>query len=90
MNPDPAAETLGKIRLEIDARVLERLLDNNQIHGEEFRCLDDRSKHCVWWLILMTCSKITNRNFVCNRRCNECGAAVELKETVRQPLHNAG
>ena len=64
-----------RIRLEIDALVLERLLRNNQIHGEEFRCLDGDSKRCVWRLILSGCNRITGSEFTCDRRCDKCGVA---------------
>ena len=75
---------VGKIRLEIDASVLERLLRNSQIYGEEIRCLDNQSKRCVWRMILTACSRITNHDLDCDGNCNQCGAALYLP--LKNPL----
>ncbi len=48
----------GRVRLEISADRLRRLLQTGAVCVEDFRCLDCESKHCVWRLCLTNC---TNR-----------------------------
>ena len=45
------------IRVEIAEQVLARLLSTGQVCAADFRCLDCKSKQCLWRLCLQSCAK---------------------------------
>jgi len=44
------------IRVEITEETLLRLLNGGQVCAADFRCLDCKSKQCLWRLCLRSCS----------------------------------
>lgn len=44
-----------RLRVEIDAATLLRLLQRQLLCAAELRCLDCESKHCLWRLCLTAC-----------------------------------
>ncbi len=85
----PAASVVGKaeaavsntaavnarLRLEVSAQTLLRLLVGGQVCAADFRCLDCESKQCVWRILLMSCEKTLHAAAGCNGSCNQCGGA---------------
>jgi hypothetical protein len=45
-----------RLRVEIAEETLARLLANGQVCAADLRCLDCRSKKCLWLLCLKSCS----------------------------------
>lgn len=45
----------ARLRVEIDAETLLRLLQRQLLCAAELRCLDCESKHCLWRLCLSAC-----------------------------------
>ncbi|MCB1757617.1 MAG: hypothetical protein KDJ38_19005 [Gammaproteobacteria bacterium] len=62
-------EIHGRIRLEMQADVLLRLLENGALCVSDFRCLGADSKQCVWNLCLKSCGKALREN---NENCRDC------------------
>ena len=50
------ATTNSRIRLELNANTLAKLMENGYIHAADFRCLDSDSKQCVQKLCLINCA----------------------------------
>ena len=44
------------VRVEISTATVSRLLVEGQVCAAEFRCLDCRSKQCLWRLCLQSCA----------------------------------
>ncbi len=61
------------VRLELEAGILQRLLDKGELCVSEFRCLDCNSKRCVWKLCLMNCGKHVKADSSQCRHCEHCG-----------------
>ncbi len=61
------------VRLELEAGILQRLLDKGELCVSEFRCLDCNSKRCVWKLCLMNCGKHMQADSSQCRHCELCG-----------------
>ncbi len=47
----------NRVRLELSAESMERLLATGMLRAAEFRCLDLRSKSTVWYLLLRSLSR---------------------------------
>jgi hypothetical protein len=45
-----------RIRVEVDTETLNRLLAAGQVCAADFRCLDCKSKQCIWRLCLLNCT----------------------------------
>ena len=45
-----------KMRVEVTEETLSRLLSSGQVCAAEFRCLDCKSKECLWNLCLKSCT----------------------------------
>lgn len=63
----------GGLRLELSAETLLRLLERGELCAAELHCLDCDSKHCLWRLLLMSCSKTMNTARGCDGCCEKCG-----------------
>ncbi len=48
MNDKPGYRDQGGVRIEISRRVLAHMLDRKVISISDIRCLDTKSKQCVW------------------------------------------
>jgi len=48
----------GSIRLEISANKLRHLLNMGVLCAADFRCLDCKSKQCVWQICLADCVRL--------------------------------
>ncbi len=55
--PLPQQHPAGRVRLEIDAEQLARLLASRQLCAADFRCLDGESRRCVRALCQKNCSR---------------------------------
>jgi hypothetical protein len=44
------------VRVQVDAKTLNRLLAAGQVCAADFRCLDCKSKQCIWRLCLLNCA----------------------------------
>ncbi|MGD9367845.1 MAG: hypothetical protein PVH87_19245 [Desulfobacteraceae bacterium] len=53
---DMAKVNPKKVRVEITEEILSRLLANEQVCAADFRCLDCKSKQCLWRLCLQSCT----------------------------------
>ena len=51
------------IRVEITEETLLRLLAGGQVCAADFRCLDCKSKQCLWNLCLRSCAKSRDKGF---------------------------
>ena len=51
-----AAVGKRKVRVEVNEETLNRLLSSGQVCAAEFRCLDCKSKECLWHLCLKSCT----------------------------------
>ena len=49
-------DTTKRVRVEITETTLLRLLTGGQVCAADFRCLDCRSKQCLWNLCLRSCA----------------------------------
>lgn len=65
----------ARLRLEVSAQTLLRLLVGGQVCAADFRCLDCKSKQCVWRILLMSCEKTLHTAAGCNGSCNNCGGS---------------
>jgi len=54
-------ENVEVIRLEINTEKLRNLLNNGVLCAADFRCLDCRSKQCVWKICLNDCIKLQQK-----------------------------
>ena len=61
-----------KLRVEISAATLSRLLALEQICAAEFRCLDCSSKQCLWKLCLESCACGVYPGKVSRAPANDC------------------
>jgi hypothetical protein len=48
------------VRVKVDAKTLNRLLAAGQVCAADFRCLDCKSKKCIWQLCLLNCANKLN------------------------------
>lgn len=63
-----------KIRIEIDAQSLERMIDSGHLSASDMRCLDCNSKRCIWRMCLSICAdklNIPTECITCPKRNNE-------------------
>lgn len=49
-----------RVRVEVDTKILNRLLAAGQVCAADFRCLDCKSKQCIWRLCLLNCASKLN------------------------------
>jgi hypothetical protein len=53
----------NQIRVEIAEETLLRLLAGGQVCAADFRCLDCKSKQCLWNLCLKSCANRREKGF---------------------------
>ena len=53
----------NQIRVEIAEETLLRLLAGGQVCAADFRCLDCKSKQCLWNLCLKSCANRRDKGF---------------------------
>ncbi|RZB33401.1 MAG: hypothetical protein SRB2_04040 [Desulfobacteraceae bacterium Eth-SRB2] len=68
------------VRVEVDAKTLNRLLAAEQVCAADFRCLDCESKRCIWRLCLLNCTSRLKTGIATEsdheNLCRFCGQAL--------------
>ena len=72
-----------KVRVEIDAQTLERMIDSGYLSASDMRCLDCDSKQCIWKMCLSICADKLN----IPAECAVC-PKQDKKQISRNPLHS--
>lgn len=80
------------IRIEMSAETITRLLAQGQVCAAEIRCLDCRSKECLWRLCLETCARKmgnSQRGYPVDRSfCRVCGQCMTYECSIEANQKN--
>jgi hypothetical protein len=60
-----------RVRVEITEETLTRLLAKGHVCAADFRCLDCKSKQCLWRLCLKSCAKNYKTGMAGVAACND-------------------